>query len=104
MTDTYDPLVVVLSVLIAVSASYAALDLAGRVTAAHEWVRGGWTTGGAIAMGIGIWSMHFTGMLAFSLPVPVRYHWPTAFCGEIPASAACTARSRASWRVRTQGA
>jgi two-component system sensor histidine kinase/response regulator len=77
MTDTYDPLVVVLSVLIAVSASYAALDLAGRVTAAHGWVRGGWTTGGAIAMGIGIWSMHFTGMLAFSLPVPVRYHWPT---------------------------
>jgi Bacterial signalling protein N terminal repeat len=26
-------------------------------------------------MGIGIWSMHFTGILAFSLPVPVSYYW-----------------------------
>lgn len=31
----------------------------------------------AAAMGIGIWSMHFTGILAFSLPVPVSYYWPT---------------------------
>jgi NO-binding membrane sensor protein with MHYT domain len=77
MTGTYDPLVVMPSVLIAVSASYAALDLAGRVSATHGWIRGAWTTCGAVAMGIGIWSMHFTGMLAFSLPVPVQYHWPT---------------------------
>lgn len=77
MTGTYDPLVVTLSMLIAVSASYAALDLAGRVTAAHGRARAAWTAGGAVAMGIGIWSMHFIGMLAFSLPVPVRYHWPT---------------------------
>jgi PAS domain S-box-containing protein len=34
-------------------------------------------TGGAIAMGIGIWAMHFKGMLAFHLPVSVAYHWPT---------------------------
>ena len=66
MIGTYDPLVVALSVLIGVSASYAALDLAGRVTAAHEPARAAWTACGAIAMGIGIWSMHFTGMLAFS--------------------------------------
>jgi two-component system sensor histidine kinase/response regulator len=77
MTGTYDPLVVALSMLVAVSASYAALDLAGRVTAARGRARAAWTAGGAAAMGIGIWSMHFIGMLAFSLPVPVRYHWPT---------------------------
>jgi NO-binding membrane sensor protein with MHYT domain len=77
MTGTYDPLVVALSMLVAVSASYAALDLAGRVTAARGRARAAWTAGGAVAMGIGIWSMHFIGMLAFSLPVPVRYHWPT---------------------------
>jgi NO-binding membrane sensor protein with MHYT domain len=36
-----------------------------------------WLLGGAAAMGIGIWSMHFTGMLAFRMSVPVVYHWPT---------------------------
>jgi C4-dicarboxylate-specific signal transduction histidine kinase len=64
-------------VLIAVLASYAALDLAGRVTAAYGRVRSAWLTGGAAAMGLGIWSMHFKGMLTFHLPVPVSYYWPT---------------------------
>src|SRR5262249_60302006 len=36
-----------------------------------------WLTGGAAAMGIGIWSMHYVGMLAFHLPVAVQYDWPT---------------------------
>src|SRR3979409_429404 len=58
-------------------ASYAALDLAGRVTAASGWARAVWLLGGAGAMGTGIWSMHYIGMLAFILPVPVAYHWPT---------------------------
>src|SRR5438105_15034614 len=58
-------------------ASYAALDLAGRVTAAAGWTRAVWLLGGAGAMGTGIWSMHYIGMLAFVLPIPVAYHWPT---------------------------
>src|SRR4029077_13375137 len=62
---------------IAMFASYAALDLAGRVTAAAGWIRAGWLLGGAGAMGTGIWSMHYIGMLAFILPIPVAYHWPT---------------------------
>ena len=77
MATSYDHLQVALSVLIAVSASYAALDLAGRVTAASGWPRFAWFTGGATAMGIGIWSMHFTAMLALRLPVTVSYYWPT---------------------------
>jgi PAS domain S-box-containing protein len=68
---------VALSVLIAMFASYAALDLAGRVTAAGGWTRAVWLLGGAGAMGTGIWSMHYIGMLAFILPIPVAYHWPT---------------------------
>src|SRR5437667_3777395 len=68
---------VALSVLIAMFASYAALDLAGRVTAAGGWIRAVWLLGGAGAMGTGIWSMHYIGMLAFILPIPVAYHWPT---------------------------
>ncbi len=77
MSASYDHLEAALSVLIAVSASLAALDLAGRVTAANGRARLAWLTGGAIAMGSGIWSMHFTAMLAFRLPVPVSYDWPT---------------------------
>src|SRR6201993_4668610 len=58
-------------------AAYAALDLAGRVTGAGGWARAVWLLGGASAMGTGIWSMHYIGMLAFILPIPVAYHWPT---------------------------
>jgi two-component system sensor histidine kinase/response regulator len=77
MNGSYDYRLVALSILIAVLASYAALDLAARVTAAQGRVRFAWLWGGAAAMGTGIWSMHYIGMLAFSLPVPVFYDWPT---------------------------
>src|SRR5260370_18905274 len=74
---SYDYRLVVLSVLIAICAAYAALDLAARTTAAKGWIRRAWLAGGALAMGLGIWSMHYIGMLAFSLPIPVLYDWPT---------------------------
>ena len=74
MVGTYDIQLVALSVVVAIVASYTALELAGRVSAKHgtawSWV---WLVGGAIAMGTGIWSMHFIGMLAFSLPVAMAY-------------------------------
>jgi PAS domain S-box-containing protein len=73
----YDYGEVARSVFIAIAASYAALDLTGRVTAARGRIRLAWLSGGAVAMGLGIWAMHFKGMLAFHLPVPVEYHWPT---------------------------
>jgi hypothetical protein len=68
MTGTYDPLQVALSVLIAVSASYADLDLAGRVTEASGRTRLAWLIRGSTAMGIGIWATHYIGMLAFHFP------------------------------------
>jgi PAS domain S-box-containing protein len=77
ITGSYDFRLVVLSVVIAVFSSYAALDLAGRVTAARGFARTLWLDGGAIAMGFGIWAMHYVGMLAYRLPIPVRYDWPT---------------------------
>src|SRR3984957_11231725 len=78
MVGSYDHLIVVLSALIAILASYTGLDLAERVTAADGTIRLVWLTSGAIALGIGIWSMHYTAMLAFRLPVSVLYHWATA--------------------------
>jgi two-component system cell cycle sensor histidine kinase/response regulator CckA len=77
LPGTYDLRLVALSVLIAICASYAALDLAGRVTAARGRALIFWLVGGAGAMGLGMWSMHYIGMLAFRLPVPVSYDWPT---------------------------
>src|SRR5437879_10901213 len=77
LIGSYNYALVALSVLIAMFASYAAWDLAGQVTAACGWTRAVWLLGGAGAMGTGIWAMHYIGMLAFILPIPVAYHWPT---------------------------
>ncbi len=85
---TYDYRLVALSVVLAIFASYVALDLAGRVTAARRWARVFWLAGGATSMGLGIWSMHYIGMLAFTLPVPVLYHYPTVVLSLLAAIAA----------------
>jgi NO-binding membrane sensor protein with MHYT domain/nitrogen-specific signal transduction histidine kinase len=90
LTGSYDPLIVTLSIVIAIAASYAALDLAGRVTANRGGPFAAWLAGGSIAMGIGIWSMHFTAMLAFRLPVPVGHYWPTTLLSFVVAVLAAT--------------
>jgi diguanylate cyclase (GGDEF)-like protein len=61
------------SLFVAILASYTALDMAGRITTAQGSAARWWLAGGAAAMGVGIWSMHFIGMLAFSLPIPLGY-------------------------------
>nr|MDQ2996364.1 PAS domain S-box protein [Chloroflexota bacterium] len=73
---TYDLRLVTVSYLVAVIASYAALDLAGRVTATRGHARTLWLVGGATTMGLGIWTMHFIGMLALLLAMPMRYNIP----------------------------
>ncbi|HET7597080.1 MAG TPA: diguanylate cyclase [Burkholderiales bacterium] len=72
----YDLRLVALSVVVAAIASYTALDLAGRISAKHGAGWRLWLLGGAFSMGTGIWSMHFIGMLAFRLPVPIAYDIP----------------------------
>jgi two-component system, sensor histidine kinase and response regulator len=84
----YDYRLVAVSVLLAVCAAYAALDLAGRVTAARGAARIAWLSGGALAMGLGIWAMHYMGMEAFKLPVPVEYDWPTVLLSMVAAVSA----------------
>jgi two-component system sensor histidine kinase/response regulator len=74
---SYSYWLVALSVLIAAFASWAALDLSARVFSGEWGSRGAWLFGGAVAMGTGIWSMHYTGMMAYRLPIPVFYHIPT---------------------------
>jgi two-component system, sensor histidine kinase and response regulator len=79
LSQRYDPRLVVLSVAIAMCAAYAALDLPGRTSASQGRARIVWLISGASAMGLGIWSMHYIGMLALTLPVPVFYDLPTVF-------------------------
>ena len=85
LIGSYSYGLVALSTLIAIVAAYAALDLAARVTAAAGSTRALWLLGGAGAMGTGIWSMHYIGMLAFILPIPVAYHWPTVLLSLVAA-------------------
>jgi two-component system sensor histidine kinase/response regulator len=85
LTGEYDYGLVVLSILIAILAAYATLDLAGRVTASRGFARSVWLVGGAFAMGFGIWAMHYIGMGAFRLPVTVLYDWPTVVLSMVAA-------------------
>jgi two-component system sensor histidine kinase/response regulator len=82
----YDAKLILLSVAIAILSAYAALDLAARVTSSRSAAaRLGWIGGGAVAMGIGIWSMHYIGMLACQMPMAVLYDWPTVLLSMVAA-------------------
>ena len=100
MSGTYDSGLVALSVLIAICAAYVALDMAGRITAAKAGNRFWWLTGGALAMGLGIWSMHYIGMLAFTLPVPVFYDIPMVLLSLVAAVMASWAALFVASRTR----
>lgn len=73
---TYNLGLVVVSCIISVLASYSALNLAGRIHTARGKLRSFWLAGGAVSMGLGIWSMHFVGMLALKLPMQMTYSIP----------------------------
>ena len=73
MAGTYNYCLVLLSVLVAIFVSHTALRLSARVASATGSTAQMWLAGGAVAMGSGIWSMHFIGMLAFSLPIALAY-------------------------------
>ena len=71
LVSHYDVGGVLASIAIACTASYVSLDLVQRVRGAGwAW---NWWLGGSLVMGSGIWSMHFVGMLAFTLPIEIGY-------------------------------
>jgi two-component system, sensor histidine kinase and response regulator len=105
LPHTYSPLLVLLSIAIAIFAAYAALDLAGRTSASEGHVRLIWIGAGAFALGLCIWSMHYVGMLAFTLPVRVLYDLPTVLLSLLAAVLASAVAllfvSRAQMRKRS---
>ncbi|MEO8492261.1 EAL domain-containing protein [Pseudomonas sp.] len=73
LIGSYSPSLVVISLFVAILASYTALDLAGRIATAKGRAVYGWISGGALAMGTGVWSMHFIGILALRLPFALGF-------------------------------
>ena len=103
LSASFDFRLVALSVFISILAAYAARDLAERLTDARGRIWLAWLVGGAMAHGIGIWSMHYTGMMAFSLPIPIKYDWPTVLLsllvGMVGSGAALYVRRRSQHRM-----
>ena len=95
-TARYETLLVVTSILVAILASYTALDMAGRINSSSKKTASLWLAGGAFAMGIGVWSMHFIGMLAFRLPIALGYDLGITFLSLL---IAVTASGFALWRI-----
>ena len=76
MTGSYDLMLVALSMLVGIGASFAALDSTGRATTSTGRVRAWWLFCGGLSLGLGVWAVHYIGMIAFRLPVPVLYDLP----------------------------
>jgi diguanylate cyclase len=75
MHGSYNLFLVGLSLLVAMLASYTTLYVTARIRVLETsgWRRFNWLLGGATAMGTGIWSMHFIGMLALRMPMEMGY-------------------------------
>jgi PAS domain S-box-containing protein len=86
LESSYDPALVVLSLLVASLAAFTAQSVVDRIKAANQQkVIRNWLVVGSVVMGIGIWSMHFIAMLAFSLPVQIGYKLSITILSVIPA-------------------
>jgi NO-binding membrane sensor protein with MHYT domain/CheY-like chemotaxis protein len=90
MAQHYHHWLVLVSVLVAILASYTALTLALRIRVAARHIAPAWLIGGGVAMGIGIWSMHFVGMLALTLPIEIAYDVATTLLSMVIAIAVST--------------
>ncbi|WP_440874816.1 MHYT domain-containing protein [Thalassotalea sp. PLHSN55] len=85
MSSSFDPVIVFLSFLVAVYVSYIVVGVCMRIAVSRKKIALYWNIGGALAMAIGIWAMHFIGMLAFTLPIPIYYDLSLTALSIIPA-------------------
>ena len=73
MTGRYNLALVALSLAVSILSAYGALALTARIAGSRGRFRTAWLVGGSLAVGVGLWSAHFVGMLALQLPVPMSY-------------------------------
>lgn len=77
---SWDPVLIGISFVVAFIASFIALDSAGKVAISSRRESTFWRLSGGATLGMGIWSMHFIGMLAMKMSMPINYHFSlTAF-------------------------
>ncbi|HSH54711.1 MAG TPA: diguanylate cyclase [Methylotenera sp.] len=79
---------IVLSVLIAMFGSFTALSHAERMRESTGYQAAAWMIAGGVTLGMAVWSMHFIGMLAFHLPIPIAYDSWLTFISVLPVIAA----------------
>ncbi|MDO8312247.1 MAG: MHYT domain-containing protein, partial [Sideroxyarcus sp.] len=100
---SYDPAWVIISVLLAILASYAALNASARIERLHDNLsKLTWTLISAFTLGIGVWAMHFIGMLALSLPCGIRYDPVTTLISMIPGILAAGIALGVAWNHGTK--
>jgi diguanylate cyclase len=75
LQNSYDPILVLFSFLVAIVASSAALTCLNRMRT-DSINRAKWQLAGAVSFGLGVWTMHFVGMAALRLSVLVAYNLP----------------------------
>ena len=73
MNFNYNFLFVTLSVAVAIQASYVGLNLARLIPAAFASNRRRLIAGSTLSLAVGIWGMHFIGMLAVITPIKIDY-------------------------------
>jgi diguanylate cyclase (GGDEF)-like protein len=109
LVPTYDLTLVLISLLIATLSAYVMLDLAKRSRTGDRGLARSLWIGGSLAMGTGIWSMHFVGMLAYTLPIALGYTKVMTFVSWLAGVLACAVALRAgsgpalTWRVLARG-
>jgi PAS domain S-box-containing protein len=107
MEKSYNSGLVLLSIVVATAGAYVAVEIAQRVREATGRRRNLWLSGGAVAMGLGIWSTHFIAMLALSLAEPVWYDAFVTFFSLVAAVAGCAVAfaifDRSNVRLRVVG-
>jgi diguanylate cyclase (GGDEF)-like protein/PAS domain S-box-containing protein len=87
----YDALLVMLSVVVAIFASYAALLVSQHASGLASGARRrNWLMVGGLCLGLGIWAMHFVGMLAFTLPCTSSYDYRITLLSTLPGILAST--------------
>lgn len=110
LVSSYNLPLVALSILVAVFSASVALDISSRLKYAKNVSHLRWITAGAFILGLGIWSMHFIGMLAFHLPVEVSYHFGLVLLSIVPAVVSCAiafyliSKPSVTWRNLFTGA
>ena len=104
LVSIYSLPLIILSFVIAACASFCALELVVKVSGASGRTRRLWLWAGAATFGLGTWTMHFVGMLAFDLSMPIGYHIPTVILSMLPVmGAAALALSLAAGERLTKG-